>query len=150
MSIKVNQVQISDDDVFQEMQYQTDAINVKEVIFKAAQALVVQQLLLQAVGIKKNTPNEEDKINKLLSDNIVIPTASVEFCKRYYDNNKIKFLDKERGETLPFEMVKVHIKEYLQNQSTISSINEYIKTLAVDANIQGFDFKDPSVTNIKI
>ncbi len=150
MSIKVNHVQISDDDVFQEMQYQTDAINVKEVIFKAAQALVVQQLLLQAVGIKKNNPNEEEKINQLLSDNIVIPTASVEFCKRYYDNNKIKFLDKERGETLPFEMVKVYIKEYLQNQSTISGINEYIKTLAVDANIQGFDFKDPNVTNVKI
>ncbi|WP_190600115.1 hypothetical protein [Candidatus Vesicomyidisocius sp. SY067_SCS001] len=150
MSIKVNHVRISDDDVFQEMQYQTDAINVKEVIFKAAQALVVQQLLLQAVGIKKNTPNEEEKINQLLSDNIVIPTANVEFCKRYYDNNKIKFLDKERGETLPFEMVKVYIKEYLQNQSTVSGINEYIKMLAIDANIQGFDFKDPSVINIKI
>ncbi len=150
MSIKVNHVQISDDDVFQEMQYQTDAINVKEVIFKAAQALVVQQLLLQAIGIKKNNPNEEKKINQLLSDNIIIPTASIKFCKRYYDNNKIKFLDKERGETLPFEMVRVCIKEYLQNQSTISGINEYIKMLAVDANIQGFDFKDPSVINIKI
>lgn len=53
MPIKVNHAEISDDDVFQEMQYQTDTSNVEEVIFKAAQALVVQQLLLQAVGVKK-------------------------------------------------------------------------------------------------
>lgn len=100
--------------------------------------------------LKKNATNEEEKINQLLTDNVTIPTASVESCERYYDNNKIKFLDKERDETLPFEMVEAHIKEYLQNQSTTSGINEYIKMLAADADIQGFDFKDPSVMNIKI
>jgi hypothetical protein len=42
-----------------------------------------------------------------------ITIASVESCRRYYDNNKIKFLDKERDETLPFEMVEAYIKEYL-------------------------------------
>ncbi len=150
MPIKVNHTEISDDDVFQEMQYQTDASNVEEVIFKAAQALVVQQLLLQAVGVKKSATNEEEKINQLLTDNVIIPTTSVESCERYYDNNKIKFLDKERGETLPFEMVEAYIKEYLQNQSTTSGINEYIKMLAAEANIQGFDFENPSVMNIKI
>jgi len=150
MPIKVNHVEISDDDVFQEMQYQTDASNVEEVIFKAAQALVVQQLLLQTVDIKKNSDNEEEVINQLLSNNVPIPIASEESCKRYYENNKIKFLDKEMNEPLPFEMVEGHIKEYLQNQSTTSGINEYIKMLAANAKIQGFDFKDPTAMNIKI
>ncbi len=150
MPIKINDVEISDDDVFQEMQYQTEASNIKEVIFKAAQALVIQQLLLQEAGIKKNDINEEEKINQLISYNVVIPTASIESCRRYYNNNKIKFLDKERDEILSFRMVKEHIKEYLQNQSTISGIREYINILAVDANIKGFDFTDRSVMNIKI
>jgi hypothetical protein len=105
MPIKINDVEISDDDVFQEMQYQTDASNIEEVIFKAAQALVVQQLLLQEAGIKKNDANEEEKINQLISDNVIIPIASIESCQRYYDNNKVKFLDKERNEILSFIMV---------------------------------------------
>jgi site-specific recombinase XerD len=132
------------------MQYQTDASNVEEVIFKAAQALVVHQLLLQEIGLKKDDANEEAKINQLISENVVIPAASVEVCQRYYENNKPKFLDKERDETLPFALVENHIKEYLQNQSTTSGIKEYINILAVDANIKGFDFKDPSAMNIKI
>jgi hypothetical protein len=49
MPIKVNNVEITDDDVFREMQYQTDAPNVETVIFNAAQALVVQQLLNQTL-----------------------------------------------------------------------------------------------------
>ncbi len=150
MPIKVNHVEISDDDVFQEMQYQTDSNNVETVIFKAAQALVVQQLLLQAVGVEKGATNEEEKINQLLSDNVTIPTASIESCKRYFDNNQDRFLDKKIGEPLPFELVETYIREYLQNQSTTSGISEYIKMLTAEANIQGFDFKDPSVMNIKI
>jgi hypothetical protein len=150
MPIKINEIEISDEDVFQEMQYQTDASNVEEVIFKAAQALVVRQLLLQEIGLGKDDVNEEEKINQLISENVVIPAASVEVCQRYYENNKPKFLDKERDETLPFALVENHIKEYLQNQSTTSGIKEYINILAVDANIKGFDFKDPSAMNIKI
>ena len=148
MPIKINGVEISDDDVFQEMQYQTDASNVDDAIFKAAQALVVRQLLLQEAGIKKN--DEEDKINQLISQNVIIPTASKEFCQRYYDNNKIKFLDREKDEILPFSMVEDHIKEYLQNQSTTTGIKEYINVLTANADIKGFDFKDPSAMNIKI
>ncbi|CAB5494947.1 hypothetical protein AZO1586I_1675 [Bathymodiolus thermophilus thioautotrophic gill symbiont] len=150
MPIKINDVEISDDDVFQEMQYQTDASNIEEVIFKAAQALVVQQLLLQEAGIKKNDANEEEKINQLINDNVIIPIANIESCQRYYDNNKVKFLDKERNEILSFAMVEEHIREYLQNQSSTSGIKEYINVLAADADIKGFDFKDPSAMNIKI
>jgi hypothetical protein len=150
MPIQVNNVKITDEDVFQEMQYQTDASSVEEVIFKAAQALVIQQLLLQEANIKTSDNNDEEKINQLISDNVVIPTASVEACQRYYENNKVKFLDKERDETLSFAMVEEHIKEYLQNQSTTSGIKEYINVLAADASIKGFDFKDPSAMNIKI
>ncbi|MBA5248690.1 Possible peptidyl-prolyl cis-trans isomerase [hydrothermal vent metagenome] len=151
MPIKVNNVEISDDDVFQEMQYQTDSSTVEEVIFKAAQALVVQQLLLQEIGIEKEEDEEEEeKINQLLNHNVTIPVASVEVCKRYFDNNEDRFLDKEIGEPLPFELVEAHIKEYLQNQSTTSGISEYIKMLAANANIQGFDFKDPTAINVNI
>jgi hypothetical protein len=38
----------------------------------------------------------------------------------------------------------------LQNQSSTSGIKEYINVLAADADIKGFDFKDPSAMNIKI
>jgi hypothetical protein len=43
-----------------------------------------------------------------------------------------------------FNLVQNHIKEYLQNQSTTSGINEYIQMLAANSEIKGFDFKDPS------
>ncbi len=150
MPIKVNNITISDDDVFQEMQYQTEASSIKEVIFKAAQALVVQQLLLQEAGIKKNDAKEEEKINQLISDNVIIPTASTQSCQRYYDNNQVKFFDKEQQKALPFALVENHIREYLQNQSTTSGIKEYINVLAAEAAIKGFDFKDPTALNINI
>lgn len=149
MPIKVNNVEITDEEVFQEMQYQTDASNVEEVIFKAAQALVVQQLLLQKANIEKGCDDEELKINQLLEAQINIPTADTKSCRRYYDSNKVKFFDKELDKTLPFDMVEAHIKEYLQNQSTTSGISEYIQMLSVNADIKGFDFKDPSTMNIK-
>ncbi len=150
MPIKVNKFEISDDDVFQEMQYQTNSDTVEEVIFKAAQALVVHQLLLQAAGIEAGCVDEETQINQLLERNLKIPNADTESCQRYYENNKAKFLDKEVDQVLPFELVQAHIKEYLHNQSTTSGISQYIQMLSAHANIKGFDFKDPSVMNIKI
>jgi peptidyl-prolyl cis-trans isomerase C len=82
MPIKVNNVEITDDDVFREMQYQTDAPNVETVIFNAAQALVVQQLLLQEAQIDNNDNEQEAKINQLLEDNLRVPTADEVACKR--------------------------------------------------------------------
>lgn len=150
MPIKVNNTNISDDDVFQEMQYQTDAPNVETVIFKAAQALVVQQLLLQELKITKDDTDQETKINQLLNDNLKVPSADKDICERYYENNKLKFFDKSTNNQLSFSMVEEYIREYLQNQSTTSGINEYIQRLVLNAKIQGFDFKDPSAMNIKI
>jgi len=150
MPIKVNNIEITDDDVFREMQYQTDAPNVETVIFNAAQALVVQQLLLQAAKTNSNDSDQEVKINQLLEDNLKVPTADEVACKRYYKNNDKKFFDKSTNQQLPFNLVENHIKEYLQNQSTTSGINEYIQMLAANAEIKGFDFKDPSAMNVRI
>jgi peptidyl-prolyl cis-trans isomerase C len=93
MPIKVNNVEITDDDVFREMQYQTDAPNVETVIFNAAQALVVQQLLLQEAKIDNSDKEQEAKINQLLENNLRVPTADETACKRYYENNNKKFFD---------------------------------------------------------
>ncbi|CAB9544360.1 hypothetical protein BROOK1789C_1622 [Bathymodiolus brooksi thiotrophic gill symbiont] len=150
MPIKVNNVEITDDDVFREMQYQTDAPNVETVIFNAAQALVVQQLLLQEAKIDNSDKDQESKINQLLENNLRVPTADETACKRYYENNNKKFFDKSANRQLPFNLVQNHIKEYLQNQSTTSGINEYIQMLAANSEIKGFDFKDPSAMNVRI
>jgi hypothetical protein len=148
MPIKVNDIEISDEAVFKEMQYHPGASNVEEAMFKSAQALVVQQLLLQESDA--DDADDEKAINALLANQVNIPDADEQSCKTYYQQNQAKFIDKETKKVLPFELVENHIKEYLQNQSTASGISDYIKMLIANARIKGFDFKDPSAMNVKI
>ncbi len=163
MPIHVGGVEIADEQVFEEMQYQDEADSVKHACFLAAQSLVVRQLLLNTAFKQKIIANladkaladidsaeEEQMITALIDQSVCVPEAGEEACKRYYENNRSKFTDKELNKVLPFEQVAGHIKEYLSAQSLMNGISEYIQVLAANTKIKGFDFKDPEAMMVDL
>jgi len=163
MPIHVGGVEISDHQVFEEMQYQEDAQSIKQACFYAAQSLVIRQLLLNTAfkrkvvadlsskSLTEITPEEEEQlISALIDISVRVPEAGEETCKRYYDNNQVKFTDKKLNKVLPYEQVTGHIQEYLAAQSLMNGISEYIQVLAANTKIKGFDFKDPEAMMIDL
>jgi len=155
MPIQVGKAEITDHEIFAEMQYQGAAKSLQEACFLAAQSLVIRQLLLDAAlkqqqaadkakGEKSINPEIEEKlIDNLISKEVHVPKADTAACKRYYENNKAKFKDKSTDKILPFDQVTEHIAEYLGTQSLLRGVSEYIEVLAANTKITGFDFKDP-------
>lgn len=163
MPVHVGGVEISDQQVFEEMQYQEDAESVKHACFLAAQSLVIRQLLLNTAfkqkvvaelsdkSLTEITPEEEEQmISALIDKSVHVPEAEQEICKRYYENNQVKFTDKKLNKVLPFEQVAGHVREYLSAQSLMNGISEYIQVLAANTKIKGFDFKDPEAMMIDL
>ena len=163
MPVHVGGVEISDQQVFEEMQYQEDAESVKHACFLAAQSLVIRQLLLNTAfkqkvvtelsdkSLTEITPEEEEQmISALINKSVHVPEAEQDICKRYYENNQVKFTDKKLNKVLPFEQVAGHIREYLSAQSLMNGISEYIQVLAANTKIKGFDFKDPEAMMIDL
>ena len=163
MPIHVGGVEIADQQVFEEMQYQEEAENVKQACFLAAQSLVIRQLLLNTAFKQKVVadlsdkpladidPEEEEQLIRALIDRSVrVPEAGQEVCKRYYENNLSRFTDKKLDKILPFEQVAGHVKEYLNAQSLMNGISEYIMVLAANTKIMGFDFKDPEAMMVNL
>jgi hypothetical protein len=68
--------------------------------------------------------------------------SSPESCKRYYEQNKDRFIDKSTDKVLPFDSVHAHIRDYLHARSLQTGINQYITLLTGSANIAGFDLED--------
>lgn len=156
MSIHVGGIEITDSQVFEEMQYQDEAQDAKQACFLAAQSLVVRQLLLntafkqkvvadiKAESLSGLTPEDEEKmISALIDQSVTVPEADNNIFKHYYESNLPKFTDKRIDKVLPFEQVVSQIKEYLAAQSLMNGIKEYIQVLAANTKIKGFDFKDP-------
>ena len=163
MPIHVGGVEISDHQVFEEMQYQEKAEDIKQACFLAAQSLVIRQLLLNTAFKQKvvadlsdksladiNPDEEEQLISALIDKSVSVPEAGQEACKRYYQNNLVKFTDKKLDKILPFEQVAGHVKEYLSAQSLMNGISEYIQVLAANTKIKGFDFKDPEAMMVNL
>ena len=163
MAIYVGGVEIADQQVFEEMQYQEDAENVKQACFFAAQSLVIRQLLLNTAFKQKVVAEVSDKpltdispeeeellISALIDKSVHVPEAGQEACKRYYENNRVKFTDKKLNKVVPYEQVAGHVKEYLSAQSLMNGISEYIQVLAANTKIKGFDFKDPEAMMIDL
>ncbi|MCC7260875.1 MAG: hypothetical protein IT567_07565 [Alphaproteobacteria bacterium] len=145
MPIFVNDVEITDDAVHREMQYHP-ASHVEEAQHKAAQALVVQELLRQAARkaglLQDDTPTAEDTaIDLLLQQEISLPDADSESCHRYYMQNQVRFTDKKTGEILPFSLVESRICDYMRARSLRTGISQYIRVLAGQARIAGFDME---------
>ena len=115
-----------------------------------AQALVIRQLLLQAAKAKNMLEDveqidnvlAEETIDTLIQQEVVVPQADNESCKRYYEQNKDRFIDKSTDKVLPFDSVHAHIRDYLHARSLQTGINQYITLLTGSANIAGFDLED--------
>lgn len=92
MSISVNGIEITDDDVQQELAHHAKAPN---PVKAATEALVLRQALLQATqqaGLVARNTNEEDAlIERLLAQEVKAPTPTEEECRRYYDNHPERF-----------------------------------------------------------
>ncbi len=147
MPVFVNNVEITDDDVHVEMQHHP-APTVEEARRQASRALIIRRLLLEAAVAQGLTAldqlehideeKEELVIEALIDKVIRVPTADRDICRRYYDQNPERFIDKSSKRTLPFEMVENHIKNYIEDKGHMSALNTYIDTLMDTANIIGF------------
>ena len=146
MPIIVNKIEITDDEVHAEMQYHP-APDIDKARHKAAEALVIRQLLLQEAQAQKLLESVEDctlekaeeAIDALLQQEVIVPEADEESCTRYYQQNQERFKDKTTGKILPLESVTQHVRDYLRARSLQTGIGHYIKVLAGKARIAGFD-----------
>ncbi len=146
MPIYVDNTEIMDEAVHEEMQYHPSS-TVEEARYKAGEALVVRQLLLNEAlkqkildpALKNSMQDYDTAMETLLGREVNVPKAEPEMCQRYYEQNQNRFIDKTTGAILPFDLVETHIEEYLQNRSLLAGISQYIKILAGRAKIIGFD-----------
>lgn len=142
MPVFVNDYEISDRAVDMEMNHHAleDLENARE---QAARALVIRRLLLEeAVNQKQikqddilhlNSHEVERVIIQLLDDMIRVPEADTGTCKRFYDRDPSRFMDKKTDRLLPFEMVEDHIRLYLEEKSFHSAFTTFVDTL-IDQN----------------
>lgn len=145
MPIIVNDVEISDAEIYAEMQYHP-AASLQAAKHKAAQALVIRQLLLQAAAEKELLPSApetspeqaEQALGVLIEQEISLPLADEDSCRRYYEKNLPRFVDKSTDKLLPFESVLAYIREYLFARSLRTGINHYIQHLLERAQVVGF------------
>ena len=147
MSIFVNDVEITETEVGQEMQYHP-APSKDRAWQLAAQSLVIRQLLLQQAvdsGLidDKSTAipseKEEEVIDRLLQRDVTVPEADEETCQRFYDGHPDSFKDKESGERLPFAEAQAIVRDYLHTKAMRMAIAEYIKALSHSADIKGIE-----------
>ena len=154
MSIRVNGVEISDEELHQEMQFHP-ADSLEQAQQKAAHALIIRLVLLQQAKNQKlintletSTPEEQEKaIEQLLKQSIVVPEADTETCHQYYLQNKQRFIDKTTGRILPLASVNSIIVDYLHTRSLRTGIVQFIQVLIREAHIVGIDF-DPLETSL--
>lgn len=145
MTIRVNDVEITDEAVFQEMQYHPSE-NRLEATDAAAKALLVKEILRQEAvkqGLldpKADEVEQESAILKLVEDNVTTPQADHDVFLRYYEQNNERFKVKDTGEILPFEMVVDKIRDYLQVRSVREGLRSYVLKLAENMTIKGVDF----------
>lgn len=95
--ISVNGVKISAEEVNSEVQYHPSS-NLFEAKYKAMKALVIREILIQraeelGLCVRDDVIDRPDEvIERLLEVEITCPDADEESCRRYYDNNRQKFV----------------------------------------------------------
>lgn len=149
MPVFVNHQEITDEEVFSEMQHHPAATR-SEAMELAAKALVVRELLIQdAIThgfieekdiLKKKIEADDKRIEALLLKVIKIPQVDEISCKRFYENNKRKFANNHGG-IAKFDEVSQVISEYIRDSSWQIAVRQYIKILAGKAKILGVDFE---------
>lgn len=145
MPIFVNEIEIDDHTVFSEMQYHSGD-TVDQAQDAAAQALVVRELLRQeAVKCGLSRPEDSEEaldaaLMALIESKVAVPSATVDFCKTYYEQNKDRFRTSDASNAfLPFELAEEKIRDYLHTRSIREGIRSYVLNLAGNARIAGFD-----------
>jgi hypothetical protein len=147
MSILVNKIEVTDEEIGQEMQYHP-AQTQEAAWHLAAQSLVIRQLLLQQAakngmyhdadpGTSKD--RDEKVIDQLLEKDVAVPEADEATCRRFYDNHPNSFMDKETGKRQSFTRAQSQIRDYLHTKAMRIAVAEYIKALSHNAVIKGFD-----------
>ncbi|VAV90089.1 hypothetical protein MNBD_ALPHA02-2263 [hydrothermal vent metagenome] len=146
MPVFVNKKEISDDQVHAEMiNHPADSLDAARL--EAARALVVRQLLLEDAAARELIPakdidslSEEQTeaiIQQLLDQVITTPKADADTCARYYDQHKDRFRDKKTEEILPFDLVRPHIVQYLEDKAYHAAFHAYLDQLMATAEIVG-------------
>jgi len=140
MSIFVNKVEITEEEVGQEMQYHP-APTQQRAWQMAAQSLVVRQLLLQQAANNGLDPEDQEEavIDQLLEQDVTVPEADEATCQRFYDTHPDSFMDDESGKRLTFGQAQVHIRDYLHTKAMRMAVAEYIKALSYSADIEGYE-----------
>ncbi len=146
MPVFVNNCEISDDQVHAEM-INHPAPDLNSARLEAARALVVRHLLLEDAvareiisGQEVETLAEEQAeavIQQLLDSIITTPDPDGETCVRYYEQHKDHFIDKKTDKILPYELVKPHIKQYLEDKAYHAAFHAYLDGLMAKAEIVG-------------
>lgn len=146
MPVFVDKYEITDEEVHQEMQHHP-APSIEDARREASRALIIRRLLLQASADcdlieadqidALDDQKEEALVETLLDQIIKIPTADDVTCKRYFEQNIDRFKDKSSGDTLPYPMVKAHIKTYLEDKGHQAAFNAYVDSLMDKVNIVG-------------
>ena len=144
VTIRVNDVAITDEAVFAEMQYHPSE-NRQEATDAAAKALLVREILRQEavkqglLGDGVDEDEQESAVMKLVEENVTAPEASDDICQRYYEQNKERFKAQDTGEILPFEAVVDKIRDYLHVRSVREGLRSYVLKLAEEMTIKGVD-----------
>lgn len=156
MPIMINNFEISDDEVFREMQHHPSE-SAQEAMTKAAQALTIRHLLLkeaEKLGFRENpnscestartvvtTPEPEaveNAIAALLEKKIVVPTVDEETLHNFYQRNPQLFAQGSQRPT--FEDCREPIAQYLVDAAWQSAVKAYIGHLIGQARIEGVRF----------
>lgn len=153
MSVYVNHVEITDEEVASEMQYHP-APSQDQAWRLATHSLVVRQLLLQQAannGLFEDDElpvgtQEADVIDSLLKQDVMVPEADEATCKRFYETQAHSFINKETGERLSFDSAQPFIKDYLHTKAMRTAVAEYIKSLSYHAEIKGFELVGSDIT----
>ncbi len=146
MPVFVNNREITDDQVHAEM-INHPAPDLDSARLDAARALVVRYLLLEDAAAREIITGKEIStltderaeavITELLDDIITTPDPDGETCERYYEQHKDRFLDKKTDDILPYELVKPHIEQYLEDKAYHAAFHAYLDGLMARAEIVG-------------
>ena len=146
MPVFVNKHEITDDQVHAEMEHHP-APDLDTARLEAARALVVRHLLLEDAVRREITTSDavqdmsdeeaEDVIKQLLDSIITTPDPDDETCARFYDQHQQNFVDKKTEKVLPYELVKPHIVQYLEDKAYHAAFHAYLDTLMSEAEIVG-------------
>ncbi len=94
--ITVNGFHISSDEINAEVQYHP-APNLAAAKYQSMRALVIRELLIQRaveLGLCQRDDvihDSDDVIDTVLSKEVTAPHATTDECRRYYDNNQLRF-----------------------------------------------------------